>query len=291
MYRATAGDCFVFPLIRGEFLSGRVLLDVAYQCIAPRRVKPDSNLGFFAGSMLLEIYGNPTREPRVDSSKILIPSLFLPVSVLMSGDWKVMAHEPVDPAVVDFPSALVLVGSQPHLSWGELLLPIEMTFEEFDKVGVNPTNHTSTLDLMCLVALGRQSEISPKRYRRPEGLQLCHSDLRASELGPDLNQRAGLPVHPNYFAEALSRGYDQRRFYEPSPLVPFLICPYCWSKRTPDDICWACGEDTGRDAAIERTQDELDHVERKTCPKCHERIPVQALRCLKCRTEQPEQDE
>jgi ribosomal protein L40E len=289
MYIARAGDQFCFEIRKREFLSGRVLLDVETQCVAPQRVKPNSRLAFFNGGMLLEIYAESMRKPGINDSKVLVPSLFLPASGFSSGHWKVLGHKDVDPKTVDFPMSLVLVGPHVHFSWGELALPMKMTFAEMQEIGVRPTFHTSTLDLLCLVALGREAEVDKKRAPDPEQLRLERSDLRFLPLLGELLERAGLPPRPNYFDEALARGFDLRRFYEPGPLVPFLVCPYCWSIRTPEEICWACGEDTSRDAAIEVTQDELDQVERKTCPKCHERIPVQALRCLKCRTEQPEE--
>lgn len=289
MYRARAGDIFSVPITRTEFLSGRVLLDVESQCIAPRRVKPHSQLAFFNGTMLAEIHGTPMPAPGIADQRILFSSIFLPASGFTSGRWQVIGHKPVDPTQVDFPAALTLIGGpRPHLTWGELALPIAISVAELERLDISPTLHTSELDQMCLVALGRESEVDRSRYRNLDVLRLDHSDLRFSPAGPDLFTRAGLPAQPRYFDEALARGFDTRRFYAPDPRAPFLVCPYCWSVRTPEAICWACGEDTTRDAAIETTQAELDTIARRPCPACGTMIPELALRCPRCRAVQPD---
>jgi hypothetical protein len=290
MYRAKAGDVFAIPIGKKEFLSGRVLLDVETQCATPGRLRTDSPLVFFASAMMIEVHATPVAKPAVADDRVLIPSIFVTASALTSGRWKIVGQRPVDPSAVDFPPALTMVGPTPHLAWGELQLPIDLSVAEMERVDVSPTLEMSRVDQIALFLLGREQEIDRKRVRNPDILRLDRSDLRFHARREELFARAGLPAQPRYYGEALKRGFDLRRFYEPDPKVPFLVCPYCWARRTPEDICWACGEDTSRDAAIETSQQELDTIERKACPTCKTRIPDDAIICSNCRTRQPDDD-
>jgi hypothetical protein len=287
MYRPQPGDRFTFQILPGEYLSGRVLLDVESQCVAPRRLSADAPMSYFGEAVLVEIYGASMAAPGVDASNLLLPSLFLTIAGFSGGRWKVIDNQAVDPAKVDFPATTLYVQARPHLTWGELSLPIEMSGEEYERLTQRPIVHTSTLDLLCLVALGRETEVNPKRGPRPDLLRLGHHDLRFAPAGAEVFARAGLGDRGTYYDEALRRGFDTRRFYELDGRTLLTVCPYCWAPRTPEEICWACGEDTSHDSAIELSRDELDRVERKSCPRCQSRIPASAIRCSNCRLEQP----
>jgi DNA-directed RNA polymerase subunit RPC12/RpoP len=142
----------------------------------------------------------------------------------------------------------------------------------------------NSLDQLALATLGRTDEIDRTRYPTLAGLDLARTDLRYSPNGPDFFQRAGLSAQPRYYDEALKLGFDTRRFYEQDPLVPFVVCPYCFSLRTPDPICWACGEDTRLDAAVETSAAELTAMKQKPCGQCGTMVPDLAIRCPKCRS-------
>lgn len=213
MDRPTAGDIFTLPITAEEHLSGRVLLDVAAQCFAPARLAADSPLGFFQGAILVEIHGVAMPRPGVGDGRVLVPSVFVAAAALTSGRWPVVGHRAVDPTQLDFPPALLLVGPRPHLIWGELRLPVAMAPDELDALDVSPTLHTSALDQIALVALGRQADVDRTRYRKLDALRLERSDLRFHPAAADVFARAGLPARPRYFDEALARGFDPRRFY------------------------------------------------------------------------------
>jgi hypothetical protein len=288
MYRAKPGDVFSMPIGKKEFLSGRVLLDVYTQCFAPGRLKPESPLVFFQGCMLVEIHGVPTPKPAVADERVLIPSMFV-VARAFTGKWPVVGNRPIDPSRVDFPPTLSLVGPNPHLSWGEIQVPIAITFTELEALDISPTITTSLLDQIALFALGREKDLDRKRVKNIKIVRPQHWDLRFHPRREELFKLAGLPTQPTYYDEALKRGFDLRRFYDTDPRVPFHVCPYCWARRTPEDICWACGEDTSRDAVIQTTQQEFDTIERKICPSCKTSIPEDAIICATCRSKQPDE--
>jgi hypothetical protein len=140
---------------------------------------------------------------------------------------------------------------------------------------------------MCLVELGRADELDETRYRNPNALRFSKHDLRLSEKGRGIMERAGIPPGRRYYDEAAARGIDTKRLYDPDPRVTFDVCVQCWAHRTPARICWACGVDTDLDALQETSEAELAAMPRKACPSCATMVPRLALRCATCRTEQP----
>jgi hypothetical protein len=210
---AKVGDTFAFRLTEREWLGGRVLLDVRAQCIKPRRVAPDSQLGFFNAAFLVEIYATPTARPEVRADRVLIASMFVNTGG-WKGDWQVLGNVAVDPTKVDFPPALVQRGVRPHLSWGELSLPTTLSPEEADAMQVSSTVHGAGLvPPTCLVALGRADELDPVEYPNPSVLGLASTDLRWSPHEARAFAAAGLPARGAYYDEARARGFDLARFY------------------------------------------------------------------------------
>jgi hypothetical protein len=280
------GETFAFPLTPREWLSGRVLLDVKAQCVKPKRLNPDSALGFYSQACLVEIYATPTAQPEVRAEEILVPSMFIyyPGS---KGDWQVLGTVAVDPTRVDFPQALIHCGITPHLTWGELSLPITLTYEEADAMHVRGSVHGAGLvPAKCMVALGRGGELDPVVYPNLPYLSLASTDLRRSPHADRVFAAAGLADRGTYYEEALARGFDLARFYEPAAIR--LVCPYCWGSFQGDRFCPHCGGDTSRDAIIELTPADMAREPRTTCVACKRPIFVLPRSCQYCRAQQPE---
>ncbi len=270
---AKVGDTFAFPLTSREWLGGRVLLDVGAQCIKPGRVNADSELGFFSKAFLVEIYATPTAQLEVCAEEILVPSMFVYPGGF-KGDWQVLGNVAVDPTQVDFPPALLMRGSGPHLSWGELSLPTTLAPEEAHAMRVLGTVHAAArVPATCLVELGRAAELDPAIYRNPSALGLASSDLRRSPHADRVFAAAGLADRGAYYEEALARGFDLARFYAPAIV---LVCPYCLGSYRGDRFCPHCGGDTTRDAIVEFTPGEFERAPRTTCAACNRPILVLA---------------
>jgi immunity protein 26 of polymorphic toxin system len=281
---AKVGDRFAFRLTSREWLSGRVLLDVGAQCIKPKRVQADSELGFFSAAFLVEIYATPTAQPKICAEEVLVPSMFIYPGGF-KGEWQVLDNVAVDPTQVDFPPALLMRGTGPHLSWGELSLATTLTAEEADAMHVRGTVHGAGLvPAICLVELGRGAELDPVDYPNPSLLGLASSDLRRSPHAARALAAAGLVNWGAYYERALARGFDLARFYAPKAL---LLCPYCFGSYRGDRFCPHCAGDTTRDAIVELTPEAIEREPREPCVACNRPVFVAAQLCPHCRAPQP----
>lgn len=209
------GDVFSFPLLTGEQMAGRILLDVKKQCIQPRLLTPDSPLSFFNGSLLIETYRQTSLEPiREVSSEVLIPGLFTDPRSLESGRWTVTGHRDVDPAEVDFPQALFLAGPDVHFVWGEINLPARLTYADFQRINIAHTIEPSgILGEICLYHLGRSGEIRNPALADVELRNLAHSDLRFSPYKKEVYAALDEDVRGSHYETALRLGHDLARFY------------------------------------------------------------------------------
>ena len=208
------GDIFSLKLTDTEHISGRIMLDVKEQCIRPRLLTPESPLGFFNGSLLVEIYRETSENLVVNPSEILIPGIFIDPHFLNSGDWTVVDHADVDPAEVEFPEALFNVGRHPHFVRGEVLLAINLSSQDVDRINAYSTiKASSTLREICLYYLGRPKEINNPLLQDVEFRSLKNSDLRFSEDRSEIYRLLGEDDNQSYYEMSSRLGHDVRRFY------------------------------------------------------------------------------
>jgi Immunity protein 26 len=302
--RFKAGDIFALELPTGEFMTGRVLLDVKHQCIRPKLLSSDSILGFFNGYVLTEIYKQTFSNPTAERSEVLIPGVWTDSGSLKDGQWQIIGHEEVDPKKVEFPEAFILQGSRTILFLkGEIELPIEMTYEEYEQLRVrNSRGASGNLGETCLYYLGRKDEINDPDLVDVELRSLKHSDLRFNEFRSEAYRRLGEDEHISYFEMSLKHGYDIRRFYEidkdkkkqleadPSPLEgldydeSFLTCPYCLSiiQDLSNEICTTCHEDMSHDAKMQMTVEEYRTEKRIPCVHCGKSMLNLTVLCPHC---------
>jgi hypothetical protein len=209
------GDVFALPLTPGEFLAGRVLLDVKRQCIRPRRVRQDSTLGFFNGSLLVEVYRTSSPAPRYVDGDVLVPGVFIDPAALDGGTWPVVGHRDVEPRRVEFPQALKGVGVHIHVVWGELSIPTRLSDPDHRRIGVYPTIEPSAiLHEICLYHLGRGDEIHYPGLTSVELRSLARSDLRFSPSRQEVQRAVDVDIDGSYFETARRQAYDLQRFYE-----------------------------------------------------------------------------
>jgi hypothetical protein len=91
--RFKAGDIFALELPTGEYVTGRVLLDVKHQCIRPKLLLSDSPLSFFNGAVLTEIYKQSFPEPTTERSEILISGIWTDSGSFKRGRWNIIGYE------------------------------------------------------------------------------------------------------------------------------------------------------------------------------------------------------
>jgi Immunity protein 26 len=299
-----AGDIFALELPSGEYMTGRVLLDVKNQCIRPKLLQSGSPLGFFNGYVLTEIYRQTFSKPTAERSEILIPGIWTDSGSLKRGRWNIIGYEEIDPTKVEFPEAFILRGSRTILFLrGEIKTPIEMTHEEYDQLRVrNSMNASGCLGEICLYYLGRKDEINDPDLVDVELRSLKHDDLRFNEFRSEAYRRLGEDENISYFEMSLKHGYDIRRFYEidkdqkkqldsePSPLEgldydeSILTCPYCLSiiQDLSNEICATCHEDMSRDAKMQMTVEEYRTEKRIPCVHCGKSMLNLTVLCPHC---------
>jgi len=202
------GDVFTMKLADGRTTSGRIMLDVHRQCVQPKRVRPDSTLGFFNHSLLVDLYRSSG-----DLGERLIPGVFTDAKALTSGAWTIIGHEPVDPTTVEFPETLFTEGPHPRFIRGEVKLPVNLSYEEVMELNVFSTSEPSrVLAAIALYYLShRESGGDPPA---PSGGTLAASDLRFSLHRQRVEAALGDADREPYFAYSLRHGFDLRRFYE-----------------------------------------------------------------------------
>jgi hypothetical protein len=283
-------------------MTGRVILDVKQQCIRPKLLPSGSPLGFYNGLVLTEIYRQTFSEPTAVRSDILIPGVWVDSIQFQWDRWSIIGHEAVDPTQVDFPEKLIPYGARTILfERGELGLPIDMSREEYEQVGVRGIKDPGFLDEICLYYLGRKDEINDPDLVDVELRSLKHSDLRFNEFRSEAYRHLGEDENQSYFEMALKHGYDIRRFYtideakkkelelNPSPLDDLdddefvFLCPYCLSIVGEDDkICNTCQEDMTCDAKHQLTPEQYRHQRRKSCQFCSKSILLLSSVCPYC---------
>jgi Immunity protein 26 len=298
-----SGDIFSFPLPTGEYMTGRVMLDVKKQCVHPKLLESGSPLGSHNGDILIEVYKQTFSEPTAERSDILIPGIWTDSASVKGGFWPIIGYETIDPTQVEFPESFILYGARTiHFRKGELKLPINITHEEYDQLHILDTTRSSgTLEEVCLYCLGRKDEINDPDLVDVELRSLKRSDLRFNEFRSEAYRRLGEDENQPYFEMALKHGYDIRRFYNidedkkkelelnPSPLDDLdddefvFLCPYCLSIVGEDDkICNTCHEDMTCDAKHQLTAEQYRHQRRKSCKFCGKSILLLSSVCPYC---------
>jgi len=297
MAKFRTGDIFAFKLPSNEYISGRIMLDVKQQCIRPKLLKADSLLGFFNGSLLVEVYKETSQIPIASRSDVLIPGIFIDSHSLKSGDWIIVGHEDVDPTEVEFPEALLNQGRHPRFVKGEISLQISLSSEDLDRLHLYRTiEPSSILGDICLYYLGRPEEINNPRLQDIELRSLKHCDLRFTEYRSEIYQLLCEDENQSYYEMSTRLGYDIRRFYPTHERLPaedtlgageagvIILCPYCLSPVDENTkLCPTCGEDTTCDALIEMEPEEYRNKERKTCRFCRSPMLKLAPLCPSCR--------
>ena len=207
-----AGDVFRIKVTGNNYVFGRILLDVTSQCKG--KVPVDSNLNFFGGAILIEMYNQFSQENKLDiiNARVIIRGMFTSTSGIKDGVWEIIDHIPVIPELVEFPEAL---GSSKvvYLSVGELKLKTKLKTNQYEEIGVYSTLESSyAVGSICLHYLGKDDLIE-EQFKWPEYLE--NSDLRyRPEMRKKIIKQAGYDDSKSYYENALERGFDLKRFYE-----------------------------------------------------------------------------
>ena len=218
MKNRKTGDLFLFPLPTGEWMGGRVMLDVNRQCVQPKLLDPGSPLASFPKALLIEVYrpvfSTPdVRENDIASADVLIPGMSVSAGCFENGVWHTIGHQEVDPATVEFPETLVNKGPQAYFVRGEVEIPVDVSFKKIREINAYKTEYPcGILGEIALYQLGRADEIDKPdvavRLR-----DLARSDLRFSPYRRWIVERLD-EEDQSYHQLSKRMGHDLSRFYD-----------------------------------------------------------------------------
>ena len=204
------GDVFALPLPGGEYLFGRVMLDVR-KCVRQGLLPKDSPL-LGLSPVLVEMHCGVSATTDFQKSELLIPGAFVQPQEI-GKTWPIVANVPVDPREVRFPESLVGFmhdRGQCAFECGEMRIPLPLSHDDYERIAIRKTLHSSFLwPFTCLRQLGRGSEV-PTEYVMAS---LHHSDLRVSPERARVYRYLPFKASDPYFEQQAMMGLDVSRLY------------------------------------------------------------------------------
>jgi len=201
------GKIFAMPLSDGQYVCGRVMLDIPGN-IRRRLFPSDTPLGgIFLESVLVEMYSASVPTLGYVPSPIAIPGVLTDASRI-GKEWPVVAEKPVDPREVEFPESVSGWEAGAAFFCGEMCL--EVPFEEevwFKEIRVMGT----TLLGDCLEDAWLSTVGRPYKYKY---LRLEHIDLRYSRHRARVYEHLPFPMEMSYFDKQAMMGLHFERLYE-----------------------------------------------------------------------------
>ena len=210
-----AGEIFSVTVGENEFIFGRILFDTNKQYIKKNSGDEQFNyLGWFGKCHLIETYvGVLSALDHVDFGKVTIKSDFVPNIFFKQEKVTTVGHRTISPLEVTFPEVLSTYNSQIYYTTGELKIPIDLSWEEYEKIKVCPSFGSGYWDIVATLSIsGRKDLIDPADVK---DFYFKDSDLR---LQPELRERLygilGENPSQTYYEMALKHGFDLARLYE-----------------------------------------------------------------------------
>jgi hypothetical protein len=206
------GVVFANPLPNGQYLCGRVMLDI--QGNVKRRLFPsDSALGLFFGTVLVEMYSIPTARPEYVPSPVLIPGELV-FAKFIGRDWPIVGEIPVDLRTVEFPegvSGFEHPKGEADFTCGEIAVPLPLSDRDCDEINARPSvGLGNTIGLRCAIALG----LMPERPGFKRGSPISSQDLRFSKYRPRVYEHLPFPMEISYYDKQKMMGLNLERLYE-----------------------------------------------------------------------------
>lgn len=229
------GEVFAVPLPDGQYIFGRILLDL-YGLLKRRLLPHDTTLSP-GHAYLVEMYSETRATREYVPSPVLIAGAYVQSKEIGDtwSEWPIVAHEPVDPRLVEFPEALIGFDhpdGNVAFRCGEIQIPVPMTqraipaerrleylLSSGESVGcVHQSQRSAYLwPITCLIALGRENEV-PRVYKGVElknlrAQSLEKSDLRLSPFRAQIYEYLPFRIDQSYFEKQKQLGLDIERLY------------------------------------------------------------------------------
>lgn len=200
----------------GAYIYGRVLFDTQKQFTEGM---PFNYLDWHSKSVLIEMYKYVTIEEaesiNIDTLETAITSTFIDKNSLQKRLSRIIANKKIDFQKVTFPETLKNVHREgKFLAVGELVIKIDLTIEDLDRINVFPTlGNLYYLELATLDYSGRSDLIEDKEDIL--GVYFTSCDLRSlPEIRKEIYNRIGENPDLSYHELSSKHGFDFERFYK-----------------------------------------------------------------------------
>lgn len=210
--RAKAGDIFNCRLDDGNYMFGRVLMDVKTQVFDSKILtkKEETHLRHYDTGYVVEVYDAITDSGKIPSSlTVLIPGIAVDADTFEDDLWKVIGFKAVDPKEVAFQESLNYYDGELDFHCGEVFIsadvPPSLINEEIEEFQLAAFVNSVLLfdDVYDYLQSGDPTELLDYDQR------FLDKDLRKL-----VYQIIGEDINASYYDLALKHGFDTARFFE-----------------------------------------------------------------------------
>ncbi len=209
--RAKAGDVFSAKLSNGQYMFGRVLLDINTQCIKSKKVdRKVSMLGKRAISYVIEVFDaiQDNEEMPIDPT-VLIPGISVDPESFEEDRWNIIGHIEVDPKEVDFQEDYEYYEGEVIFYRGELVISGKLDDDQLYALDSGYFLNSSDLFDAAIVLKGK-----PELSKYQTDIEKYDKRFSQADLRKRVFQAIGEEPEMDYYHLALKHGFDTTRFFD-----------------------------------------------------------------------------
>lgn len=212
--RAKAGDIFYHELSNGQFMFGKVLLDIYKQCIEPKKVvREESYLRFTDKGYVVQVYDGIFNSKEERPTEVLIPGVSVFSGALEDGLWIICDHEESTAQNVDFEEVFYKRNDGIYLRRGEVFEKTNLSVDEYEDHDLEDGGLINP-HLLFDTALILLNKEDLQRYSHAEDMVEYDKRFGDQEIRKKVYEGLGVDVEISYYDLALKYGYDTARFFE-----------------------------------------------------------------------------
>lgn len=195
----------------GQYVFGRILLDIEEKCIKTKLVDENSPLARLA-CLVIEGYNLLKDEPVFEPSPTLIRGYLVEDSAFHNGTFSIVEHKPVEPNELDFPGTFDINPFNGDVAFerGEVYIPLSISEDEAESFEIIGGVHFSTAFSSVILTLMNRTDLTE------HVAELKYDDIRFNtiEKQKQIYSLIGEDMSLSYYDLSLKHGFDPKRFYK-----------------------------------------------------------------------------
>jgi hypothetical protein len=210
--RAKPGDIFAMQIVNGQYIFGRVLLDISVQCQKSGLIDMhESPLNTFEDSYLIEVYGSINKIPEINDHNVVIHGIVVDSEAFEEDVWKVIGFNKVDPKKIDFNEYLISeLDGEVFFIKGELVIPTDLLEDDYFKFkSFGALKRSIFFDCWLLPLLGREELVDT-----PVSLSVSDIRFHSIDIRKEIYENVKEDLKEDYYSLALKHGFDTNRFFK-----------------------------------------------------------------------------